>query len=56
MCKVKVCLYWISVIMPIFDILKGACLGIKEALSTARLERLKKEENIMNERFKNDNI
>ena len=59
MCKVKVCLYWFSVILPVIDIVKGAINGIVSVFHDVHQERLENElklkEEQMKRSFQNDN-
>lgn len=59
MCKLKVCLYWVSVVMPIIDIVKGAVNGIVSVFHDVHQERLESElklkEEQMKRSFQNDN-
>lgn len=47
---IKFCLYWISVVGPLYDIVAGAIKGIKSSITTAKeqvrqlnIEKMKKE-------------
>lgn len=60
MCKkVEKIIYWISLVGPIFDVLKGTVLGLISAYKSVRAERdaLSASEKLkkMQEQFENDN-
>lgn len=56
---VKITLYWMTVVLPVIDIIKGAVKGIKNAFdevhSDEAKKRAEKRYQEMKERFLNDN-
>lgn len=56
---VKITLYWLTVVLPVIDIVKGAVTGIKNAFKEVHSEEAQKRAEQryqeMKERFLNDN-
>lgn len=56
---VKITLYWLTVVLPVIDIVKGAVIGIKNAFKEVHSEEAQKRAEQryqeMKERFLNDN-
>lgn len=57
--KIELCLYWVSVVLPIYDVIVGTINGIKTIISEAKAEQEQKNVqqklNEQIERFNNDN-
>lgn len=57
--KIELCLYWCSVVLPIYDIIVGTVNGIKSIIADTKAEQEKlnaqQKLNEQIERFKNDN-
>lgn len=58
--KAKKVVYWIMLVGPIFDAVKGVVLGLISAWKTVKAERealdIQMKEQKMLEQFKNDNM
>lgn len=56
---VKITLYWMTVVLPVVDIVRGAVKGIRNAFKEVHSEeaqkRAEQKYNEMKERFLNDN-
>lgn len=58
--KVDKAIYWLSLVGPVFDAVKGVVLGLISAYKAVKSERealdLKLKEEKMREQFNNDNL